>query len=125
MLAGCTAQHDPPPLRPTASPAASGLPSGFPASVPLLPGRVVAGAVDGADLHAWVASADPEVGYRDAKALLVDAGFVLTKDRVATGGGDGQACSTASLCVNFTGSDDAVYGETVQYDVFHGTGIVG
>lgn len=126
-LLGCTAQPSPPAPPPTnPSPVTSGLPAGFPVSVPLVPGRVVAGAVDGADLHAWVASEDPEAGYRDARQRLVDAGFVLTKDRVATGGGDGQACAPGSdLCVSFTGSDDAHYGRTVQYDVFHGSGIVG
>ena len=74
--------------------------------------------------HRTVRVDDPEAAYREARQLLVDGGFALTKDREGTGGGDGQACTT-ELCVGFTATDIPGAGPTVVYDVFHPSGVVG
>jgi hypothetical protein len=68
--------------------------------------------------------ADADVAYAAARRLLVDGGFILTKDRQGTGGGDGQACTT-ELCVGFTATDIPGTGPTLAYDWFHPTGVVG
>ena len=112
LLAGCTAAAPPAPS-PTASPAPS-----FPA----VAGRTLSSSASAVEGPRVVRVADPAVGYREARRLRVDGGFVLTKDREGTGGGDGQAC-TPDLCVGFT-AVDAGDGPTVAYDVFHPTGVM-
>lgn len=90
---------------------------------PMLPGRVLARSQEFGEQHLVVAVADPEAAYARARALLVDAGYQLTKDREARGGGDGQACTTA-LCVQFTATTDPEHGPSVAYEAFHSTGPV-
>lgn len=89
----------------------------------MLPGRVLARSTAYGEQHVTVAVSDPEAAYARARALLVDAGYLLTKDRTAKGGGDGQACTTA-LCVQFTATTDPQYGPSVAYEAFHSTGPV-
>jgi hypothetical protein len=112
VLAGCSAPA-PPPRPATARPAPS-----FPA----VPGRVLSASGSEVEWHRVVRVDDGEAGYAEARRLLVAGGFVLTKDRQGTGGGDGQAC-TPDLCVGFTATS-AGDGPTVAYDVFRPTGIV-
>lgn len=90
---------------------------------PMLPGRVLARSHAYGEQFVTVEVADPEQAYARARALLVDAGYRLTKDREATGGGDGQACTTA-LCVQFTATTDPQYGPSLAYEAFHPTGPV-
>ncbi len=111
LLSGCTAAG---PAAPSPAPTRS-------AAWPRLPGRELARwEVSGVE-HVIVAVGDPSAAYPRARALLVDAGFRLTKDREATGGGDGQACTTA-LCVQFSATTDPRYGRSVAYEAFHSSG---
>lgn len=112
-LTACTAPDPAPP-----SPAPSARPSW-----PMVPGRVLARSEAYGEQFVTVAVTDPEAAYARARALLVDAGYRLTKDREATGGGDGQACTTA-LCVQFTATTDPALGPNVAYEAFHSTGPV-
>lgn len=113
-LAGCVA------ATPPAAPSATTAPS-FPA----VQGRTLSTSDDGgSEWQRVVRVRDSDVAYRQARRLLVDGGFTLTKDREGTGGGDGQAC-TAMLCVGFTATDGTDAGPIVEYDWFHPDGIVG
>ena len=114
LCAGCTATAPAPTARPTASAPA------FPA----VRGEVLSSSATDLEWRRTVRVDDSEAAYREARRLLVDAGFVLTKDREGTGGGDGQACTT-DLCVGFTATDATDAGPTVAYDVFHPTGVIG
>ena len=89
---------------------------------PAVRGRTLSASGTAAEWHRVVRVADAEDGYAEARRLLVDGGFTLTKDRQGTGGGDGQACTT-DLCVGFTATDIPGTGPTVAYDVFHPTGV--
>ena len=116
VLLGACSAPSPPPQPATARPAPA-----FPA----VPGRVLSSSASEVEWHRVVRVEDAEAAYAEARRLLVDGGFVLTKDRQGTGGGDGQAC-TPDLCVGFTapriGDGE---GPTVAYDVVRPTGIVG
>jgi hypothetical protein len=114
VCAGCASPSAGPAPRATASVPA------FPA----VPGEVVSSSASDLEWRRTVRVEDPEAAYREARRLLVDGGFVLTKDREGTGGGDGQACTT-DLCVGFTANDTSDAGPTVVYDVFHPSGVVG
>lgn len=114
-LTGCTG----------AAPAPSASPT--PAfSWPAVPGERLGSTTTADEQKVRVRVADPEAAYARARSLLVDAGYVLTKDRQGTGGGDGQACSPDTLvCVGFTAGDDPDAGPSVLYEVFRSTGITG
>jgi len=113
-LAGCSAA-------PAPDPSASSPPA---PSFPAVAGTSVSASDDGGlEWHRVVRVADSEAGYRDARRLLVDGGFTLTKDRQGTGGGDGQAC-TPELCVGFSATDGTAAGPIVAYDVFRPSGVV-
>lgn len=113
LCAGCTSPSAAPAPRATASVPA------FPA----VQGEVVSSSASDLEWRRTVRVEDPEAAYREARRLLVDGGFTLTKDREGTGGGDGQACTT-DLCVGFT-ANTSDGGPTVVYDVFHPSGVVG
>ena len=113
LLSGCTTAASAP-AAPSPSPSVSW---------PMVPGRVLARSQAYGEHFVTVEVADPEKAYARARALLVDAGYQLTKDREATGGGDGQACTTA-LCVQFTATTDPRSGPSLAYEAFHSTGPV-
>ena len=116
LVLGCTTACASPAPAPGPSPSAPARPA-FPA----VPGPR-AGAYFADDVwHVRVRVVDPEAAYADARRRLVDGGYQLTKDREATGGGDGQAC-TQRLCVGFTATP-APDGPAVAYEVFHPLGI--
>lgn len=114
-LTGCTAAAPVPPPSPTPA-----------FSWPAVPGQRLSSTTTAEEQKVRVRVADPEAAYARARSLLVDAGYVLTKDRRGTGGGDGQACSPDTLvCVGFTAGDDPDAGPSVLYEVFRSTGITG
>jgi hypothetical protein len=116
VLAACTACAEPAAPAPSATAAASA------PAFPAVRGTVITSSSSDEEWWRTVRVADSEAAYRQARQLLLDGGFVLTKDREGTGGGDGQACTT-ELCVSFTATDDTDAGPTVAYDVFHPTGV--
>lgn len=67
---------------------------------------------------------DPAAAYREARTLLTRAGFEMTNDAPAVDGGNGQACTTR-LCVSFTALQHPGSASTVEYEVFHSTGMSG
>lgn len=114
-LAGCTAAP---------RPVASSTPAGPPA-FPRIAGTVLSSvqSVPG-DWVVTVRVADPPAAYRAARSLLTAHGYRLTLDEPVVDGGNGQACTTA-LCVGFSALDRPAVGRTLQYEVFHSTGVVG
>ncbi len=111
----------------TGGPASSPTPtsaqaSPIPAAVPLIPGRVLGREYAAGVWREWIAVKDPLAGYHVARARLLAAGYILTKDRENTTGGDGQAC-TEKLCVGITGVDDVTYGDSVAYVVYAPSGV--
>jgi hypothetical protein len=109
----------------TAAPAPTATPSPA-ASVPPFPaasGAVLSASGSDVEWHRTLQVDDATAAYEEARRLLVDGGFTLTKDRQGTGGGDGQACTT-ELCVGFTANDIPGKGPRLVYDVFRPTGIV-
>jgi hypothetical protein len=75
----------------------------------------------------WVVTvrvADPPAAYREARTLLTAHGYQLTLDEPVVDGGNGQACTT-QLCVGFSALTRPGVGRTLQYEVFHSTGVVG
>ena len=112
-LAACTAPDAPP----------SAVPVETRPAFPRLEGRTLETALPArGDWLIRISVDDAGAAYPRAQALLTDAGYVLTKDRRGSGGGDGQAC-TQRLCVSFTATDDPRYGPSVLYEVFHGSGV--
>ena len=112
-LAGCTA------ATPPATPSSAAAPS-FPA----VQGTTLSTSGDGLEWHRVVRVQDSDTAYGQARQLLVDGGFTLTKDRQGTGGGDGQAC-TPKLCVGFSATDGTDAGPILEYDWLRPTGVVG
>jgi hypothetical protein len=109
----------------TAAPAPVATPSSG-SSVPPFPAvsaAVLAASGSDVEWHRTLRVDDPTAAYEEARRLLVDGGFTLTKDRQGTGGGDGQAC-TPELCVGFTANDIPGKGPRLVYDVFRPTGVV-
>ncbi len=94
-------------------------------SFPRIAGRVLSTteSVPG-DWVVTVRVADPPTAYREARSLLVEHGYELTLDEPVVDGGNGQACTTR-LCVGFSALTRPQIGRTVQYEVFHSTGVVG
>ena len=114
-LAGCTA---------TAPPVAVTTPTG-PPPFPRIAGTVLSTvqSVPG-DWVVTVRVADPPAAYREARGLLTAHGYRLTLDEPVVDGGNGQACTT-ELCVGFSALTRPGVGRTLQYEVFHSTGVVG
>jgi hypothetical protein len=116
LLAGCTA------TTPTQVPRSSS------AAVPAFP------RIDGAVLSTsqpvagdWVVRVqvrEPGAAYLRARSLLTAHGYRLTSDETDQDGGHGQACTTA-LCVSFATSGGGASGGTLDYEVFHSTGMAG
>lgn len=117
-LAGCTAAPET-----EAAPAPSPTSTAAAFRWPRVEGRIVQDVVTEHEHLMRIAVDDPDRGYAQARELLVKAGFQLTKDRPATGGGSGQACTTA-LCVSFGADTLADEGPGVTYEAFHSTGVV-
>lgn len=115
-LSGCVDRPEPSP----ASASASG-----PPPFPRVPGDVVAQAerVPG-DWTVRVRVSDAATAYARARALLVRSGYHVTNDAPARDGGNGQACTTA-WCVTFTASTSTDDGPSVDYEVFHSSGVAG
>jgi hypothetical protein len=114
-LAGCAAP--PPPVAPSRTPG--------PPSFPRIAGTVLSTvqSVPG-DWVVTVRVADPPSAYREARALLTAHSYRLTLDEPVVDGGNGQACTT-DLCVGFSALTRPQLGRTLQYEVFHSTGVVG
>lgn len=115
LLAACSASPAPAPTRSAAGPPA----------FPRIAGTVVSTteSVPG-DWVVTLRVADPPSAYRQARALLTARGFQLTLDEPVVDGGNGQACTTA-LCVGFSALSRPGVGPSIQYEVFHSTGVVG
>jgi hypothetical protein len=105
---------------PSPSPSASG-----PPAFPRVAGEVVSQSEPNpGDWLLAVRVADPAAAYREARSLLTEAGFQVTNDAPSGDGGNGQACTTR-LCVSFTAVTHPGQRPTVDYEVFHSTGVVG
>jgi hypothetical protein len=114
-LAGCAET-------PVATPSSS---SSGPPSFPRVTGTVVSQSEPTrGDWLISVQVADAATAYGEAKRLLTAKGFQVTNDAPASDGGNGQACTTR-LCVSFTALAHPGQGPTVDYEVFHSTGVVG
>jgi hypothetical protein len=114
-LAACTQPEATPPTS-----SASGLPS-----FPRVAGPVLSQSEPNpGDWLLAVKVTDTAAAYREARSLLSKAGFQITNDAPASDGGNGQACTTA-LCVSFTAVTHPGRPSTVDYEVFHSTGVVG
>lgn len=113
LLAGCTA------TAPAPRPATTAVPA-----FPRIDGAVVSTSRPVAgDWVVRVRVSDPGAAYRRARSLLTAHGYRLTSDETDPDGGHGQACTTA-LCVSFATSG-AGSGATLDYEVFHSTGMAG
>lgn len=114
-LAGCSTVQ-----QPVATSTAAG-----PPSFPRIAGTVLS--TDQSSPGDWVVTvrvADAPTAYRQARDLLTAKGYQLTLDEPVVDGGNGQACTTA-VCVGFSALDRPSVGTTVEYEVFHSTGVVG
>jgi hypothetical protein len=76
------------------------------------------------DWHVRVEVPDGATAYARARRLLTAHGYRLTNDEPAADGGAGQACTTA-LCVSFSATTRSGAGASVEYEVFHSTGMTG
>lgn len=108
------------------TPAPVGTPSAAgPPAFPRVAGAVVSQSEpDRGDWLLAVRVADPAAAYREARTLLTRGGFQITNDAPAEDGGNGQACTTR-LCVSFTAVTHPGERPTVDYEVFHSSGVVG
>ena len=115
VLAGCSGAP-----QPVATSTAAG-----PPAFPRIAGTVLSTtqSVPG-DWVVTVRVTDPPAAYRLARSLLTADGYQLTLDEPVVDGGNGQACTTA-LCVGFSALKRPGFGDSVQYEVFHSTGVVG
>ena len=96
-----------------------------PPAFPRIGGTVVSSVRSASgDWHVRVEVPDGATAYATARRLLTAHGYQLTNDEPAADGGAGQACTTA-LCVSFSAVARSGASASVEYEVFHSTGMTG